>query len=122
MTIRKTCAEAEALAADCLAGGAEPRPGRVEELLALMHGHLRLLVDEVRVTFADIPPGRLRALVDNMLALAGQLLEDPVRRGVVDLLPPPPVIRLLVLMNDAPEVFSGGALPPITDDSLTGPL
>ncbi|GHA94821.1 hypothetical protein [Streptomyces chryseus] len=121
VTIRKTCAEADALAADCLLGGAQPRPEQVERLLTLLHGHLRLLMDEVREQYAPVPPGRLRSLVDNMLTLGGQLLDDPARRGVVDLLPPPPVIRLLVLLNDAPEVFSG-VLPVLPDDSVTGLL
>ncbi|MCX4986914.1 DUF6415 family natural product biosynthesis protein [Streptomyces sp. NBC_00572] len=117
VTIRRTCAEAEAVAADCLAGGVEPQPERIEHLRALLHGHLGLLMDEVRERYAPLPPGRMRRLADSMVALGGQILGDPERRGAVDLLPPPPVIRLLALMNDAPEVFSGGALPAPSDDA-----
>ncbi|MCX4550640.1 MULTISPECIES: DUF6415 family natural product biosynthesis protein [unclassified Streptomyces] len=97
------------MATDALADGVEPPPAQVQRLRDALSGHVRRLVDVVSQEFADAAPGPLRDVVTKTLGLAEGILTHPVRGSVLDLLAMPPVVRLLTLMHEEPEVF--GAAP-----------
>ncbi|MFB6989124.1 hypothetical protein [Streptomyces sp. NPDC056304] len=105
----RDCDEALAVAAGALADGSEPAAVQVERLRGALTGHVRTLVDLVRQDFADAEPGTLHTKVTETLALAEDILAQPVQGGVMDLLAPPQVARLLMLIHTEREVF--GASP-----------
>lgn len=112
VAIRRDCAEAHDLAVRALDEGVDPTAAQVEQLREALVGHLRGLVEAVRETFADAPPGPLRDVVHSAMALADRARSHEVRGDVLDLIAPPPVVRLLLLMFEDPEAFGALAEEP----------
>ncbi|OKI35074.1 hypothetical protein A6A29_16805 [Streptomyces sp. TSRI0281] len=96
--MERTCDIAEGVATRALAGHAIPTDEQVDALRGLLHGHLRLLAEEVRVQGSMGLP----CLVAAVLTLVEGLVDAPEHRGVLDLLAPPAAIRLLLTLCVTP--------------------
>ncbi len=103
--IRRDCAEADAVAVAALAEDVVPPSAQVDRLRDAVRGHLWLLVEVVWKQYADVPDGTMRELVTRTVALAEDFLGQAPLGSVHDLLVPPGLVRLLLLMHTEPEVF-----------------
>ncbi|HWU08101.1 MAG TPA: hypothetical protein VN520_17240 [Streptomyces sp.] len=103
--VRWDCAEADAVARHAMEEGVDPPPAQLERLREAVCGHLRELVAVVDEQYADAPAGPWREVITKTLGVASDILAQPIRGSALDLLVPPPAVRLLLLMHTEPIMF-----------------
>ncbi|MFJ5725956.1 hypothetical protein [Streptomyces sp. NPDC093149] len=111
--VRRDYDEALAVAVGTLTDGSNPPAAQVVRLQGALRGHVRTLVDMVGEDFADAQPGRLQVKIIETLALAKDVLAQPVRGGVRDRLALPQIARLLMLMHTERGVFAAAPELPV---------